>query len=198
MRDRLERAVFKGRQGFVAAAGITLGIVAAVWALASSSIVPGPGPAAAATPTEPPPQAAASAPEPTLAALTQVQATPIATVEPSPFAGITVPPVEPPRRSGLTRYAVQAGDVLWQIAEQYQLRPETVLWANDIGDPNLLLVGQQLAIPATDGVLSTVQPGDSLADVANRYGVELQAIVDSNALADVNQIQAGVDIFLPG
>jgi LysM repeat protein len=78
------------------------------------------------------------------------------------------------------------------------LRLETIVWANDISDPDLLLVGQDLAIPATDGVLYTVQPGDSLVDVANKYGVDLQAIVGSNELADVNQIQAGVDIFLPG
>ena len=65
-------------------------------------------------------------------------------------------------------------------------------------DPDLLLVGQHLLIPPTDGVLYTVRPGDRLADVANRYGVDLQAIVSANQLDDADQIQAGVDIFLPG
>src|SRR5207253_868118 len=86
----------------------------------------------------------------------------------------------------------------WQIAEQYNLRPETILWANDIQDPDLLLIGQELLIPPADGVLYTVQTGDRLADVAVRYGVDLQTIVTSNQLTDADQIQAGVDVFLPG
>ena len=197
MRDRLRQAALTHRRGLVAVAGTTLGVLAAAWVLTSSSIFQNPTPGPTATPTEPPPQAAASAPEPTLAALPQAQATDV-TVESSPFAGIAIPPAEPPHRSGLIHHTVVADEVLWQIAEQYQLRSETILWANDLSDPDLLLVGQDLAIPATDGVLYTVQPGDSLADVANKYGVDLQAIVSSNELADVNQIQAGVDIFLPG
>jgi LysM repeat protein len=87
---------------------------------------------------------------------------------------------------------------LWQIAEQYGLRAETVLWANEIADPDLLLVGQMLLIPPTDGVLYTVRPGDALADIATRYGVDLQSVVSSNTLSDADSLQAGQDIFLPG
>jgi LysM repeat protein len=95
-------------------------------------------------------------------------------------------------------YTVASGEVLWQIAEQFGLRPETVVWANDVENADLLLVGQQLLIPPADGVLYTVRPGDRLADVANRYGVDLETIVNANQLGDGNQILAGVDIFLPG
>jgi LysM repeat protein len=202
MRDSLRQAAFKDRRWLLAVAGISLGVVAAIWLFASYSIFPGQEASPTATLNEPPPQAAASAPEPTLAAAeqaqTQAQATPLAVDDTSPFAGIAVPPAEPPSRKGLVQHTVVAGEVLWQIADQYQLRPETIVWANDISDPDLLLVGQQLTIPPTDGVMYTIQPGDRLADVADRYGVDLQAIVGSNGLADVNQIQAGVDIFLPG
>ncbi len=88
--------------------------------------------------------------------------------------------------------------MLWQIAERYGLRAETILWSNDIADPDLLLVGQDLLIPPVDGVLYTVRPGDSLGDVVNRYGVDLQAVVSTNQLGDADQIVAGADIFLPG
>ena len=74
-----------------------------------------------------------------------------------------MPPAAPPARTGLVQHTVVTGEVLWQIAEQYRLRPETIVWANDLSNPDLLLVGQQLTIPATDGVMYTVQPGDSLA-----------------------------------
>jgi LysM repeat protein len=95
-------------------------------------------------------------------------------------------------------HTVLAGEVLWQIAEHYTLRPETLLWANDIEDADLLLIGQDLVIPPEDGVLYTVRTGDNLADIANRYGVEADSIISANTLENADQIVAGVDIFLPG
>lgn len=155
---------------------------------------------------QPPPQAAASAPLPTLiaveataeATVQTAQATPETTPDASPFAGIAEPPPQPPERTGPVHHTVTEGEVLWQIAEQYNLRPETILWANDIQDPDLLLIGQDLLIPPTDGVLYTVRPGDRLVDIADRYGVDLAALISANHLEDADQIEAGVDIFLPG
>jgi LysM repeat protein len=148
---------------------------------------------------EPAPQAAASAPEPTLEAAATLEPGPEATPDPnSSFAGIAVPPPQPPERQGPVHHTVSEGEVLWQIAEQYNLRPETILWANDIQDPNLLLIGQDLVIPPTDGITYTIRPGDHLADVANRYGLDVDTIVSANHLDDANTIQSGIDIFLPG
>jgi LysM repeat protein len=194
MRERLRRAVLGNRirAWLLSIGGLGLCAAVATWSFVASSIPPQSNPVA----SEPPPQAPPSAPEPTLVAVANAQSTPIATPEPSPFAGIAEPPAQP-HRSGPIHHTVAAGEVLWQIAEQYGLRPETVLWSNDIANPDLLLVDQKLLIPAADGVLYTVRAGDSLGDVVNRYGVDLQAVVSSNQL-DADQIVAGVDIFLPG
>jgi LysM repeat protein len=155
---------------------------------------------------EVPPHAASSAPVTTPPAISEAPSladqvtNPVveATPGPSPFAGIAEPPPEPPQRTGLVTHTVAADEVLWQIADHYHLRPETVLWANDIDDPDLLLIGQQLVIPPQDGVLYTIRPGDRLADVAERYGIDLATIVGNNQLDDANLVQAGLDIFLPG
>lgn len=197
MRDWLRRAALGGRTRLrlLAVGGLGLCVVvAAGWFIAASSRISPAAPVA----SEPPPQAPASAPEPTLAALASAQPTPLAAPESSPFAGIAELPAAPPKRTGPVHHIVSAGEVLWQIAEQYGLRPETILWSNDIVDPDLLLVGQDLLIPAADGVLYTVRPGDRLGDIVNRYGVDQQAVVSSNQLGDADQIVAGVDIFLPG
>ena len=121
-----------------------------------------------------------------------------ATAAESPFAGIDQAPPTPPARTGLTTYEVQPGDVLWQIAERFGLRTETLLWANDLPNPDLILVGQKLTIPPVDGVMYTVRPDDNLADIAQRYGVDANAIVAANKLPSPDQLVAGVDIFLPG
>jgi LysM repeat protein len=181
-------------------------ILTAVVAIGPILILSGALPAVTPTTSETPPQAAASAPEPTLvsaqatAQATQAiaEVTPASTPEPSAFSGIAEPAPQPPARTAPVHHTVTEGEVLWQIAEQYNLRPETVLWANDIQDPDLLLIGQDLLIPPTDGVLYTIRNGDRLADVANHYGVDLQAVVSANHFDNADQIQAGVDIFLPG
>ncbi len=202
MRDRLRRALWGDRHRVWLLGGVgVMGLcaVAAAWwfVVASNALAPRP---LANNATEPLPQAPASAPEPTLSALATAQPAPRETTpaEQSPFAGIAEPPAEPARRSGPLQHTVAAGEVLWQIAEQYGLRAETILWSNDIADPDLLLVGQDLVIPPVDGVLYTVRAGDALGEVVNRYGVDLQAVVSANQLGDADQIVAGVDIFLPG
>src|SRR5438132_1395472 len=198
MGDRLRRALQGDRTRvwlLGGVGGLALCLAAAAWWLvATPNTNTAPQPAARSEP----PRASASAPEPTRATLATAQPTPYETPEPSPFAGIAQPPAEPPQRTAPIHHTVAADEVLWQIAEQYGLRAETILWSNDIADPDLLLVGQDLLIPATDGVLYTVRPGDSLGEVVTRYGVDLQAVVSSNQLGDADQIVAGADIFLPG
>jgi LysM repeat protein len=199
MRDRLRQALRGDRTRIWllgGLGGIGLCLALAAWWFVTSLNAVSPRPLASTAPGEP--QAPASAPEPTLAALVTAQPTPREAPEPSPFAGIAQPPAEPAQRSGPLHHTVAADEVLWQIAEQYGLRAETILWSNDIADPDLLLVGQELLIPPTDGVLYTVRPGDSLGEVVTRYGVDLQAVVSTNQLGDADQIAAGVDIFLPG
>ena len=199
MRDTLLRHPWR----LVAAASLLVAAIAIGPILILSGSLPA---TTTSTSSEPPPQAAASAPEPTLvsaqatAQATQAiaEVTPASAPEPSAFSGIAEPAPQPPARTAPVHHTVTEGEVLWQIAEQYNLRPETMLWANDIRDPDLLLIGQDLLIPPTDGVLYTVRSGDRLADVANRYGVDLQAIVNANHFDNVDQVQAGLDIFLPG
>jgi LysM repeat protein len=176
--------------------GLLIGGVLAVWVFLSFGVRPSVPPVA--RPSIEATQATLADVPTDIAAPQAAAPAAVPTEEPSPFAGIAQPPPEPAPRTGMITHTVAEGDVLWQVAEHYGLRSETLLWVNDLDDPNLLLIGQQLTIPPRDGVLYTVRPGDSLADVAIRYGVDVQDILRLNPIDDVNQVQAGVDIFLPG
>jgi LysM repeat protein len=132
--------------------------------------------------------------DPVLPEQTQV-ATPQST--PSTYAPITQVLPAPARREALTTYTVLADDVLWRIAEQFSLRTETLVWANDLDSPDLLQVGQSLRIPPADGLMYTVQPGERLADLGQHYGLEPDAIAQANGVSDPNQITAGTELFLP-
>lgn len=48
---------------------------------------------------------------------------------------------------GANSYTVQAGDVLWKIAEQYQTTYQDLARYNQIKDPNLIYVNQVIKIP---------------------------------------------------
>lgn len=77
-------------------------------------------------------------------------------------------------------YVVEAGDSVFGIAQQFKLKPETVLWANFklLNDnPNMLTTGQDLVIPTTDGVLYEVKNGDTLESVAKKYQAKPEDIV---------------------
>jgi len=68
-------------------------------------------------------------------------------------------------RREMSYYTVDSGDSVFSIAVNYDLKPETVLWANyDLlnDNPNMLSIGQDLTIPPTDGVFYKWKEGDTL------------------------------------
>ena len=68
-------------------------------------------------------------------------AAPTATPTPRPRATPTPTPVI---------YTVQPGDVLSAIADRFGVLVEDIVAANDIADPDILAVGEELQIPISD------------------------------------------------
>lgn len=58
-----------------------------------------------------------------------------------------VPPMSAPARSIDQRYVVREGDSLSTIAERFAVSEAAILRANNLTDPNRILVGQELVIP---------------------------------------------------
>jgi spore germination protein len=79
----------------------------------------------------------------------------------------------------LTIYVVRRGDSIFSIARRYGLRPELVIAANQLTNPDQLVVGQALAIP--QGMRGyTVRPGDSVYSIAGRHGVTVEQLLGAN------------------
>lgn len=113
----------------------------------------------------------------------------------------TVIPERP--RLGVITYSVKAGDTVQTIAATFGLRPETILWSNpEVEDaPDLLQIGQELAILPLDGVYHEVTDEDTLASIAGKYKVSPEMIVDCvyNGLdTRLPRIQAGTRLIVPG
>lgn len=84
-------------------------------------------------------------------------------------------------RDAVQVYTVKEGDTLFGIATSYGLKPETILWANQLtlGDnPHSLRPGQQLNILPVDGAYHRWSAGDGLNGVARFFGVTPEAIIN--------------------
>jgi LysM repeat protein len=61
--------------------------------------------------------------------------------------GVAVTPLPTPAPPAPILHTVQSGETLGAIAERYGVTVEDILLANNLTDPNVLAVGQQLLIP---------------------------------------------------
>lgn len=107
-------------------------------------------------------------------------------------------------RKGVVEYTVSKGDSVFSIAGKYNLKPETVLWANYgllDDNPNMLSIGQDLIIPPVDGVYYQWKEGDTIQKVADEYLADAQDILlyPGNNLDLTNpQVEPGTYIMIPG
>jgi murein DD-endopeptidase MepM/ murein hydrolase activator NlpD len=116
---------------------------------------------------------------------------------PVPFTEIPDRP-----RDGVITYTVQIDDTVLGIAEQFNLNPNTILWANleDLSNPFVMEVGHVLLIPPIDSVLHTVKEGDTVEKVAKLYKATSEAIVGyaPNGLASADDpLTVGAVLIVP-
>jgi murein DD-endopeptidase MepM/ murein hydrolase activator NlpD len=165
---------------------------------------------------------------PPVAQATQAATSPAPTLSPQPlrlpgYTSFSQPAVQGiPRQSDahtdipsrprdeVSLYTVQPGDTLFGIAQKFGLRPETLLWSNQLilGDnPHQLLIGQTLNILPVDGAYYRWSAGDSLTGVARFFNVQPEAIIrlpanhlDEATLGDwaAPDIEPGAWLVIPG
>jgi LysM repeat protein len=101
-------------------------------------------------------------------------------------------------------YTVQPGDALFSIAKQFNIKPETLLWANsDVlkDNPDNLVPGVKLVIPPTDGVYYKWKNGDTFESVAKTFKANVDDIINwpGNSIDLTNPvIKAGTYVMVPG
>ena len=74
-------------------------------------------------------------------------------------------------------HQVRAGETLSQIAQRYGTDVGTLAALNDIRNPDLIHVGDQLTLPAGAAQGYEVAFGDTLGKIAARHGVGLDALL---------------------
>lgn len=136
-----------------------------------------------------------------LAASLAADAEPVTQDEEYPAVARTEPqqPVEQQEaRPKVITYTVVEGDTVEAIANKYGLKTETVLWSNDMSEWDILQIGQELKIPAVDGVVHTVAEGDTLWDISAEYGVEFSTILEANPEINPEALAVDTVLLIPG
>ncbi|MCK4564441.1 MAG: LysM peptidoglycan-binding domain-containing protein [Verrucomicrobia bacterium] len=111
-------------------------------------------------------------------------------------------------------YIVQKGDILGRLAVRFDTTTKTLISMNNLSNPDVLYVGQELRVPA--GSLSsggssstpksyssvkkggeyTIQKGDTLSGIAVAAGVSIGDLRSLNNITD-DQIFAGKTLYIP-
>lgn len=77
-------------------------------------------------------------------------------------------------------YVVAQGDSVFEIARKFNIKPESLLWANydQLNDnPDVISIGMLLKIPPIDGVYYKVLNGDTLDSAAQKFDAKVADIL---------------------
>jgi LysM repeat protein len=107
-------------------------------------------------------------------------------------------------------HLVRAGEHLTGIAEHYGTTIDAIVRLNGLANPNRIIAGQRLLIPAPATekvapkaasavpiVTHRVAPGENLTAIAARYRTSIGAIAALNGLVDASYIRAGDLLRIP-
>lgn len=100
-------------------------------------------------------------------------------------------------------YVVRPGDTLSAIAGRLGVSVGALTRANGITDPDRVLAGQTLDVPAGAPAAATaarshvVAPGETLSGIAARYTTSVRALVGLNDIRDPNRVQIGKRLRIP-
>ncbi|RNC98625.1 LysM peptidoglycan-binding domain-containing protein [Lysinibacillus halotolerans] len=93
-------------------------------------------------------------------------------------------------------HVVQPGQSLWGIAQAYNSTTQNIIEANQIEDPERLVVGQALVIPIY-GSFYWVQQGDTLYAISQRFGLSVETLAQVNGINVNTPLYVGMRLYVP-
>ncbi|WP_404460112.1 glycosyl hydrolase family 18 protein [Sutcliffiella horikoshii] len=93
-------------------------------------------------------------------------------------------------------HVVSQGQTLSGIAQAYATTPQDIIEANDLPNPDRLVVGQALVIPIV-GRFYFVQQGDTIFSIARRYNTTPEQLIEINQLNPATPLRVGLRLYIP-
>jgi len=93
-------------------------------------------------------------------------------------------------------HVVQAGQSIFSIARIYNSTVGAIVGANELPNPNQLVMGQALVIPII-GSFYWVQPGDSLYSIARNFGINYLTLATINGISANKPLTVSQRLYIP-
>jgi len=99
--------------------------------------------------------------------------------------------------TSVVKHKVQEGETLWELARDYDVKPEAIAASNNIQPNAILPVGQKLKIPSVNGIVHEVKAGETVEKLSESYGVEPTQL-QSAPVTESGVLPAGEPVTVPG
>lgn len=103
-----------------------------------------------------------------------------------------------PTDGQISLYVVRPGDSLSEIAQMFGVSVNTILWANNITNRNIIKPGMTLTILPISGIRHIIKKGETLASIAKKYHGDINDIALYNNISPNTVITSGTTILIPG
>lgn len=96
----------------------------------------------------------------------------------------------------ITLYEVKKGDTLDTVAKLFNISKNTIIWANNLKDKNLVPGSSLIILPIT-GIQYTATKSITVAEIAKKYGADAQEIAEFNGVSPSTKLTKGQTIIIP-
>lgn len=93
-------------------------------------------------------------------------------------------------------HTIERGQSLYGIAQAYGTTVKDIIEANELPNPNDLVVGQSLVIPII-GSFYWVKSGDTLWSISRLYGISYQELARVNQISPNQSLRVGYRLYIP-
>ncbi|MGG1401172.1 glycoside hydrolase family 18 protein [Bacillus salipaludis] len=93
-------------------------------------------------------------------------------------------------------HVVQRNESLTTIARAYRTTVQDIIDANELPNPNNLVIGQAIVIPII-GSFYTVKQGETLYSIAQKVGVPYQQLATINRISATQPLSVGLRLYIP-
>lgn len=105
---------------------------------------------------------------------------------------------------GTRSYTIEAGDTVYQLAQQFDTSIPAIISANPFSNPDNLQVGEEICIPqqeqfpsCPEGNYYTVTAGDTFYSLAQTFNLSLADLKEANPQVDPEKLEVGQVICIP-
>jgi len=103
----------------------------------------------------------------------------------------------PKPRENTIIYIVATQDTIFDIAEQFNVSVNTILWANKLSSRSIIRPGDKLKILPVTGIEHVVSKGDTIGSIADKYKISQKDILEINQMGGSDTILAGQVLIIP-